>query len=1100
MSDPSRSAPSAPSGRRGAFGPFLRRLAIALPLALVASRLPASATVVVRSVPADGAFARAGLQPGDRIEGWTTLAPATDRELAAGTIATPVDLLAVEQRWAPAGRVVLRGGRAGTPASWAIPRGSWRHESELDLSPGQRGWLERAPVAPADRLAAPPPGNSDRAAFLVQLAADREAEPGGKALLEEAAVARIADPVDRASFLAWRAGRRPAVGAERLRALDELREAFELRRSAGQPEDPVDGALLLERGRLFHGVSDVVHARALFTQGVELVGRLGLEWPELPLRLRGLQLQMQGRWLDAAEVHACELELFSAIAPWSAEHRSALSSLGYVLWVAGDLAGAKARLDEFAAMAASGWRNELAESDALRQRGGLRMEWGDLAGAEEDLRLALALAEALPGDSVQRRARLYRSLGDLAWSRNELETAVFEFERAGSGFREMASRSGELATTLEWLAGVRLDQGNIEASHALLAEGLAMHSILSPTGRGVAICHELLGRLELQAGRPERALPNYLAALAIREKASSGSLWTTWSLAGLARASDALGDASCAEERYRLVVERTARFAPGSRLEASARFDLARFLRANGRPAEALGEFRRMLEALESQESRLGGGEDAKTAFRAGAMEMFRGAIDLLLELGELEEAFGHLERSRAQQLLDLMSRRELDFGDDLPAGLASEWSESRLALRQASANLRREGGPMGELLAELARRRRRAAELDALVAAAVPRLAPLVFPHPLSPDEVRRRLPPDAAAILWSVGAERGHALVLRGADLPGPPLSTHPVAASRDELAERVDRHRSALLAAPGSAAWAEKAEREGRRLADLLLAAPLDGLESARTLLLVPDGPIHLVPFAALPDPAGRRLLERRTISVVPSLSVWATLRDRPRGSDDRIAAFADPAYTEATTRALRGRAEPGALPGARREVARISDLFPGRTESWLGPTATEERTRSLGSARIFHFATHAFADTEAPLESALLLSPGGPHGDDGLLRAWEVVERGGFDGDLVVLSACESALGRAVDGEGMIGLTRSFLLAGARSVVASLWPVDDDSTAELFSTFYRGIREGLAPGEALRRAQLSLAAVPAPGRQDHTAPFHWAGFQLIGAEGP
>lgn len=1081
--------------------PLLRRLAIAVLLALLASRLPASASVAVRAVPGDGAFARAGLQPGDRIDRWTALAPDSDRELATGKIVSPVDLFAVEQRWAAAGRVLLNGLREDRPTHWTIPRGAWRHESDFDLAPGESAWLERDGLAAADRLAALPPGDDARAPFLIQLAADRESLPEPRAFLEAAAVARIADPVGRASLLAWRASRRPAVGDERLRAIDELREAFELRRRAQQPADPVDGVLLFERGRLFYTVSDVVHSRALFAQGVELVDRLGLEWPELLLRLRGLHLQMQGRWLDAAEIHACELELFSAIAPWSAEHRSALSSLGYVLWVAGDLARARERLDEHAAMASVGWRNEIAESDALRQRGGLRMEWGDLAGAEEDLRLALALAEALPGETVQKRARLYRTLGDLAWSRNELETAVFEFERAGSGFRVLSAKSGELATTLEWLAGVRLDQGNIEAAHALLAEGLAMHSTLSPTGRGVAICHELLGRLELAAGRPARAVPNYEAALLIREKASPGSLWTTWSLAGLARAADAVGDAACAEERYRLVVERTSRFAPGSRQEASARYDLARFLRKSGRPAEALDELRRMLEALESQESKLGGGEEAKTAFRAGAMEMFREAIDLLLERGELDEAFGHLERSRAQQLLDLMSKRELDFGDDLPADLAREWSASRLALRQASAELQRGGGrETGERLAELARRRRQAAEVDARIAAAVPRLAPLVFPRALSPDEARALLPPDAAAILWSVGPDRGHALVLRGRDVVGPPLSTHPIAASRDELAERVDLHRSALLAAPGSTAWADRADREGKRLAELLLAAPLAGLESARTLLLVPDGPIHLVPFAALPDPSGRPLLERRTISVVPSLSVWATLRDRPRGADDRIAAFADPVTTPATTRALRGRAEPAPLPGARREVARISDLFPGRARSWMGPTATEERTRSLGTARIFHFATHAFADTESPLESALLLSPGGAHDDDGLLRAWEVVERGGFDGDLVVLSACESGLGRAVDGEGMIGLTRSFLLAGARGVVASLWPVDDDSTAELFSAFYRGLREGRPAGDALRRAQLALAAAPAPGAQDHTAPFYWAGFQLIGADAP
>jgi CHAT domain-containing protein len=167
-----------------------------------------------------------------------------------------------------------------------------------------------------------------------------------------------------------------------------------------------------------------------------------------------------------------------------------------------------------------------------------------------------------------------------------------------------------------------------------------------------------------------------------------------------------------------------------------------------------------------------------------------------------------------------------------------------------------------------------------------------------------------------------------------------------------------------------------------------------------------------------------------------------------------------------------------------VETIAALFGRKAVAWLGPEATEDRATALVKGpRFVHFACHALLDRRAPLESGLALT-------DGLLQAWEVFERIRLDADLVTLSGCETGLGADAAGEGLLGLTRAFQLAGARSVLASLWNVSDRSTSRLMARFYGELRNGVPRDEALRRAQLELL------HGEFRAPFHWAAFALFG----
>jgi CHAT domain-containing protein len=197
----------------------------------------------------------------------------------------------------------------------------------------------------------------------------------------------------------------------------------------------------------------------------------------------------------------------------------------------------------------------------------------------------------------------------------------------------------------------------------------------------------------------------------------------------------------------------------------------------------------------------------------------------------------------------------------------------------------------------------------------------------------------------------------------------------------------------------------------------------------------------------------------------------------------------------------------LPGARHEASAIASLFDTGAEVFTGSAATEARAKAVGpEAAVVHFAVHGIVDHAFPLDSALLLgaddgADGG--GENGILQAWEILEQVRLDAQLVTLSACSSGVGTELAGEGLIGLTRAFQYAGARSVVASLWEVGDASTSVLMSRFYRYLKEGKTKDVALQKAQLDLlrgtvrgVGEPAPSEGDLSHPYFWAAFQLYG----
>ena len=298
------------------------------------------------------------------------------------------------------------------------------------------------------------------------------------------------------------------------------------------------------------------------------------------------------------------------------------------------------------------------------------------------------------------------------------------------------------------------------------------------------------------------------------------------------------------------------------------------------------------------------------------------------------------------------------------------------------------------------------------------------------------------------------------------------------RIESAVRAWRRRIASADPYGPAAHAEAA-----RLFALVLSPLASRLERLRRLVIAGDGALHLVPFEALEDESGRLVLEGHVVSYAPSASVAGALharRSTRATAEARLLAYAEPPSLL------------GPLPLARREVQAIAALFPpGASDVRQGARASESwlKHAELGRYGNLHFATHGTYDDRAPGRSALVLAPG--QGEDGLLHVREIASLS-LRAGLVTLSACDTGLGEEVNGEGVVGLARSFLHAGADAVAMTLWRIPDASTSALMRRFYARMRAGEPAAAALRGAKLELLR----GSTSRRAPFHWAGVVLSG----
>jgi CHAT domain-containing protein len=362
---------------------------------------------------------------------------------------------------------------------------------------------------------------------------------------------------------------------------------------------------------------------------------------------------------------------------------------------------------------------------------------------------------------------------------------------------------------------------------------------------------------------------------------------------------------------------------------------------------------------------------------------------------------------------------------------------------------------------------------------------------QPIGEDDIGAMVPDARTALVeFAVTNEKSFVYVI-SKPRDRTEIRVFPIDIRLDELEKRIKSFRALLQ----SADLGYRAE--ARKLYDLLLSGARGELTSKNSIVIVPDSIMWDVPFQALVTPNDKFLIETHAISYAPSLTALRELRAKMHwpGTSRRLLAFGNPAIVEervAAIEKLRGeRLEP--LPSAEREVDLLGNLFGARNSRVLkGADATESVFVTAGSdADILHFATHGILNSNNPLYSALVLSASENSSDDGLLEAWELMEMK-LNASLAVLSACETARGHTV-GEGIVGLSWAFFVAGVPRVVASQWKVESRSTSDLMTVFYKNLKTDKNPSVP-KALQKSMIRQIRSGYRKH--PFYWAGFIAIG----
>jgi len=445
------------------------------------------------------------------------------------------------------------------------------------------------------------------------------------------------------------------------------------------------------------------------------------------------------------------------------------------------------------------------------------------------------------------------------------------------------------------------------------------------------------------------------------------------------------------------------------------------------------------------------------------------------------ELAFRTSERARARGLLELVTRSFEADGDPAIAALL----DSLYALDRADS-------------ADVARRERLqerlARHFDARLADTAPWLQ--AGGTLAGPSDLSARLDDETAALVYAVGDDASY---LWAIDAEGHSLHVLP---PRDQLQARIVALRDALQAPGfGDRALASEAHALYRELVAPVAARFAD----RERLWIVPDGILFELPFELLlTEPAGERpdwqdaryLAREVSIGYAPSATLLLQLRDQgAAAATATVLALADPDFESLSSRVGTDDVLPP-LPQSRREIEMLQRLRRDETIGLVGAEATETALRRrLESDRpsIVHLATHGLVDREEPTLTSVALARDRTGTDDGYLYTLEIMALP-LDTELVVLSACDTGRGKLERGEGTVGLTRAFLAAGARRVVASLWPVADASTGRLMARFYEELlRRGRPVDQALNRARATLWS-----ERETAHPYYWAPFVLMGSD--
>ncbi|WP_013323570.1 CHAT domain-containing tetratricopeptide repeat protein [Gloeothece verrucosa] len=733
--------------------------------------------------------------------------------------------------------------------------------------------------------------------------------------------------------------------------------------------------------------------------------------------------------------------------------------------------------------------------------------------------------QALPilratGDRYGEAATL-TGIGGVYDKLGERQKALDYYNQALPIFRATGARSGE-AVTLTGIGGVYHKLGEPQKALDYYNQALPIYRATGDRS-GEAVTLNNIGAVYHKLGEPQKALDYYNQALPIY-RATGDRYGEADTLNNIGAVYHNLGEPQKALDYYNQVLPIYR--ATGDRSgEALTLYWIAYTEKNRGNLKAALPFMEDSIKIIEDLRSNVASPELRESYFST-VQNYYAFYIDLLMQLhqedpnkGYNSQAFNASEKTRARTLLELLSEAKADIRQGVKPELLAQ--ERELEQQLDAIEKRRievlSGNPTEEQKTAIEKERdnllSQYQDIQAQIRAKSPRYAELKYPQPLTLQEVQQQvLDKDTVLLEYSLGQERSYLWVVTTEGMTSYPLP------SQKEIEKLAQELQNGILYDKDNLDGITKAASE---LSQKILAPAAPQLNKKR-ILVVADGILQYIPFAALSLPGNQEpLMTQYEVVNLPSSSTLATIRNETKErktAPKTLAIFADPVFSSNDERlknpvnaqtktedlsisALTRSAEESEiklirLEGTRQEAEAIVKLMSENERSYTSDfeaNLTNATSPQLNQYRIIHFATHGILNTNSPELSGVVMSLVDNKGNtiNGFLRLHEIFNLK-LSADLVVLSACETGKGKAVKGEGLVGLTRGFMYAGSPRVLVSLWKVNDRATKEMMTRFYRLMLEKkLPPTEALKAAQLQMYQ-----ETEWKSPYYWAAFTLQG----
>ncbi|WP_445242798.1 CHAT domain-containing protein [Microcoleus sp. POL10_C6] len=770
------------------------------------------------------------------------------------------------------------------------------------------------------------------------------------------------------------------------------------------------------------------------------------------------------------------------------------------------------------------------EATTLNNIGLVYSDLGEKQKALEYYSQSLPLKRAV-GDRGGEAATL-SNIGLVYSDLGEKQKALEYYSQSLPLKRAVGDRRGE-AITLNNIGSVYSDLGEKQKALEYYSQSLPLRRAVGDR-RGEATTLNNIGQAYSDLGEKQKALEYYSQSLPLIRAVGSRS--------GEARTLNNIGSVYSELGEKQKALEYLGQSLPLFRAvgdrggEATILYNIAFVKRNQNNLTEALNDIESSLKIIENLRTKIASPE-LRTSYFATVQDYYELYIDLLMQLHKTNPKSGYdtkaleaSERSRARSLIELLQESKANIRE----GISPDLLQQEKSLQQQLDAIEKQRietisspNPHPTKIDEIDKQRlsllQQYQQIQTNIRTASPRYAALTQPQPLTLTEIQKQILDENTILLqYSLGKYRSYLWVVTSTGV------------TSYELPKQVDIETAArnfrdAITSPIQRDIPHKVAEASANLGQLILQPAAAQLGNKR-LLIVPDGVLHYTAFPALTlaKTAGQNtndpLIAEHEIITLPSASTLAILRqnygDRKPPSRT-LAILADPVFspdderikgkiTQATTEKLEAnnlglnqslRASdrgwpPERLPFTRQEAQTILSLVPSDSSSQkidFSASRTTATDGSLANYQIVHFATHGLANSKKPELSGILMSMVDDKGNlvNGFLRLTDIFNLK-LAANLVVLSACQTGMGQNVKGEGMVGLTRGFMYAGAQRVAVSLWSVDDEGTSVLMQKFYQKmLQQKLAPAAALRAAQIEMMQ-----QEKWKSPYYWAAFTLQG----